>query len=266
MSNLQESPVWVDRIYQLTEETPVLGKQKNIPGDGPANIQAMQLANRTSFLKALFEGSLDFKNLTFFITESDPDGTITGLAATTNGQLFRVVQATDSNYAFIYYLNKMGSAEPVAYIPSSRSVEIAGTKIQDLSNELRHSETILSSVAKTSNWTNNTTSSWAFGIQSDGRVFNFIEIWADGISNIDRLKVSIYSRSTDGATVFPGASEDRLLSSKIINIDDVAIRSTIATGYQLIRLVFDDTAVPSDKTALFVVQPFDASGNPVYMG
>ncbi|HBZ0442205.1 TPA: hypothetical protein MJB25_08150, partial [Klebsiella pneumoniae] len=51
MSNLQESPVWVDEIYQLTDETPVLGKQNNVPGGGPSNLQAEQLANRTAFLK-----------------------------------------------------------------------------------------------------------------------------------------------------------------------------------------------------------------------
>ena len=52
MSNLQESPVWVDRIYQLTDETPVLGKVAEMPGNGPSNLQAEQLANRTQYLKA----------------------------------------------------------------------------------------------------------------------------------------------------------------------------------------------------------------------
>ncbi|HFC9831806.1 TPA: hypothetical protein ACF0XA_000318 [Klebsiella pneumoniae] len=56
MSNLQENPVWVDGIYQLTEETPVLGKQENIPGDGPANLQAQQLACRTKWLRQQVDG------------------------------------------------------------------------------------------------------------------------------------------------------------------------------------------------------------------
>lgn len=55
MSNLQESPVWVDGIYQLTDETPVLGKQENVPGDGPSNTQAQQLASRTLYLKGELE-------------------------------------------------------------------------------------------------------------------------------------------------------------------------------------------------------------------
>ncbi len=51
MSNLPENPVWVDGIYQLTDETPVLGKAEGVPDLGPSNIQAQQLADRTLFLK-----------------------------------------------------------------------------------------------------------------------------------------------------------------------------------------------------------------------
>ncbi|HCD4731683.1 TPA: hypothetical protein NBR63_001788 [Klebsiella pneumoniae] len=71
MSNLQESPVWVDSVYQLTDETPVLGKQEGVPGDGPSNTQAQQLANRTLYLKTELEaynnlikaGELPFSSL-----------------------------------------------------------------------------------------------------------------------------------------------------------------------------------------------------------
>lgn len=43
---LPESPEWVDGIYQVELDTPVLG------GDGgPDNWQAQQLANRTAYLK-----------------------------------------------------------------------------------------------------------------------------------------------------------------------------------------------------------------------
>ncbi|EMI1355429.1 right-handed parallel beta-helix repeat-containing protein [Klebsiella pneumoniae] len=65
MSNLQETPEWVEFIYQLTEETPVLGKQEGIPGDGPSNLQAFQLACRTLYLKlqqAYLENQLDAYN------------------------------------------------------------------------------------------------------------------------------------------------------------------------------------------------------------
>ncbi|MCU8818225.1 hypothetical protein OE279_23040, partial [Klebsiella quasipneumoniae] len=51
MSDLQESPVWVDGIYQLTDETPVLGKVSGEESIGPSNLQAQQLANRTQFLR-----------------------------------------------------------------------------------------------------------------------------------------------------------------------------------------------------------------------
>ena len=50
MSNLPESPEWVDGIYQLEQSDPVLGG----PG-GIANRQAEQLAARTSYLKQAVE-------------------------------------------------------------------------------------------------------------------------------------------------------------------------------------------------------------------
>ncbi|HHG0536717.1 TPA: hypothetical protein ACPUFN_005263, partial [Klebsiella pneumoniae] len=177
------------------------------------------------------------------------------------------VRSADGSALADEYINNAGTLEPTGRkMPSQEGVDEAGTRPQLLSRGLRSSVTLLSSVVRTSNWTNATTSTWAVGSTSDGRVFNFIEMWVDGINNIDSLKISIYSRSVDGATIFPGANGDKLLSSKIINISDVAIKSPIATGYQLIRLVFDDIAVPVGNTALFVIQPFDANGNPVYMG
>ena len=59
MSNLPESSVWAEGIYQLTEQTPVLGKEENVPGDGPANLQAKQLADRTVWLR---DKCLDIEN------------------------------------------------------------------------------------------------------------------------------------------------------------------------------------------------------------
>ncbi|HHC3062674.1 TPA: hypothetical protein ACN70E_004565, partial [Klebsiella pneumoniae] len=263
--SINESIRWIDNIYLIRRADKVEGGR-----DGAANVQATQLANRTAYLKVLLEGNMDFKNLTFFRTEGDPDGTIAGNAATTDGQLYRVAQGLNSDTAFIYYVKKNGAAEAIAILPSNGAIEVVKSSVTDISQSLskglRNTGVMLSMVKKTSHWTNATTSTWAVGAVSDGRVFNFIEMWFDGISNIDSLKISIYSRSSDGSTVFPGSSGDKLLSSKIIDMSDVAIKSSIATGYQLIRLVFDDTAVPVDKTALFVVQPFDASGNPVYMG
>lgn len=122
MSNLQESPVWVDGIYQLTDETPVLGKQENVPGGGPSNVQAEQLANRTLFLKEQMESIPDYREFTFYKTETDPDGTIAGLAATQKGQSFRVADGVDSENSFIYYENRDGVAVPVAAWPGTEAV------------------------------------------------------------------------------------------------------------------------------------------------
>lgn len=52
--SLPESPTWVDKIYQVELDTPVLG------GDnGPDNWQAQQLASRTSYLKEQVESVQD---------------------------------------------------------------------------------------------------------------------------------------------------------------------------------------------------------------
>ncbi len=113
MSNLQENPVWVDAIYQVTDETPVLGKVDGVPGEGPSNLQAQQLACRTLFLKNQMESIPDYREYTFFITAEDPDGTNAGIAGTPAGQLFRVaIQDSGNDIAlFIYYKNNGGTAE-----------------------------------------------------------------------------------------------------------------------------------------------------------
>lgn len=122
MSNLQETPVWVSGIYQLTEETPVLGKQDDVPGDGPANLQAQQLANRTQYLKAMMESVADGKEHTFYKTESDPDGTIAGTQGTESGKVFRVAQGIAEVISFKYYLNDSGTPRLIAWLIGQGSI------------------------------------------------------------------------------------------------------------------------------------------------
>lgn len=59
---------------------------------------------------------------TFYKTSSDPDGTIAGLAATTNGQSFRVAQGTGATTAFITYQNQSGVAVAQAAQPGTAAV------------------------------------------------------------------------------------------------------------------------------------------------
>ncbi|HGE7378539.1 TPA: SGNH/GDSL hydrolase family protein, partial [Klebsiella pneumoniae] len=109
MSNsLPEESKWEPRIYQLEKETPVLAG----PG-GPDNTQATQLANRTRWLKTLIESGVDYREYTFYKSESDPDGTIAGLANTPADKMFRVAQGLTDNFSFIYYLNDAGIAVPI---------------------------------------------------------------------------------------------------------------------------------------------------------
>ncbi|NWK87050.1 hypothetical protein [Raoultella terrigena] len=59
---------------------------------------------------------------TFYKTSGDPDGTIAGLAATTNGQSFRVAQGTTGTTAFITYQNAAGIAVAQASQPGTAAV------------------------------------------------------------------------------------------------------------------------------------------------
>ncbi|HBM3193010.1 TPA: SGNH/GDSL hydrolase family protein [Klebsiella michiganensis] len=105
MSNLPEQTAWESGIHQLEEAD----RAKAGPG-GVLNIPATQLANRTQWLRALVESAQDYREFTFYKTESDPDGTIAGLANTPEGKLFRVAQGLNDDLAFIYYLKNLGIA------------------------------------------------------------------------------------------------------------------------------------------------------------
>ena len=105
MPNLPEQAAWESGIHQLEEAE----RAKAGPG-GVLNIQANQLANRTRWLKSLVESAQDYREYTFYKSESDPDGTISGLANTPAGKMFRVAQSVNDDLAFIYYLNNAGIA------------------------------------------------------------------------------------------------------------------------------------------------------------
>ncbi|MGQ6549790.1 SGNH/GDSL hydrolase family protein [Serratia sp. IR-2025] len=98
MANLPETPGWEAAIKQLEQDDMAEGG-----ANGIANLQATQLANRTQFLKFGLESIPDYREFTFFINESDPDGTIAGLSATSPGDFFRVAQGPGNG--FKYYLN-----------------------------------------------------------------------------------------------------------------------------------------------------------------
>lgn len=77
------------------------------------------------FLKDTLNGGT-LVDKTFYITPTDPDGTIAGIAGTTNGQVFRVPQSPDGG--FIYYTNNSGVAVQIAYTPGNGDVK----KLQQL--------------------------------------------------------------------------------------------------------------------------------------
>lgn len=101
MSQIQESSVWVDSIYQLSTETPVLGKAENSNDGGPSNLQAEQLANRTRFLYDLLIILQAAAYAASKMAESIPDG----LNITSEGEFFKVPNNTKETVSFDVYMN-----------------------------------------------------------------------------------------------------------------------------------------------------------------
>ncbi|HBQ3999989.1 TPA: hypothetical protein L7076_004602 [Klebsiella pneumoniae] len=126
--NLSEKAQWEDEISMLTRQQKVEGGQF-----GAANIQAKQLANRTRWLRNMIESVPDYREYTFYSTESDPDGTIAGIAGTPEGQLFRVVIGPDDG--FKYYRNENGVAVQWASV-SGESVVLSVVAAQSFFNSV----------------------------------------------------------------------------------------------------------------------------------
>lgn len=118
MGDISETPSWHDKIYQIERRDRVSGGRGGI-----ANRQAEQLASRTQYLKSRLESVSESKEYTFYISEEDPDGTISGIAVTSSGQTFRVAQGVSSDYSFIYYLNNGGVALPISRVLGASAVE-----------------------------------------------------------------------------------------------------------------------------------------------
>ncbi|QII37361.1 hypothetical protein G3M83_06445 [Rouxiella badensis] len=109
MTNITEVASWDENIRQIQRTERVLGGM-----GGVVNIAASQLANRTQYLKQSLQAIPDYREFTFHITSSDPDGTLAGLAATQSGQTFRVGQGVNADIGFTYYTNIAGVAFAIA--------------------------------------------------------------------------------------------------------------------------------------------------------
>lgn len=173
------------------------------------------------------------------------------------------VRSADGNSLADEYINNGGTLEATGRrMPSQGYVDSSSASIM---SRILSSDTVFSSVQRSSNWNNSSTSGWAVGIKSDGSAFNYIEMWIDNVAAIDHVSVKLYSRSVDGPAVFPGAATDKIISTTTIKMADIALTDSIALGYQLVRFQVPPAIVAPGLIALFVVQPYDASGNPVRM-
>lgn len=75
MANLTESPIYEPGIFQLEKTTPPLGGAPAFNGSNPsaghANVQALQLANRTAYLKQQLDSGGSANNLATDLSDSD---------------------------------------------------------------------------------------------------------------------------------------------------------------------------------------------------
>ena len=116
---------------------------------GPATAQALEYRNEAESFALEAEGYKDEAKqyseianveVTTVRTESDPNGTIAGLAQTTDGQFFRVAQGVSANTAFKYYKNTAGVALEVADIPGSSYLEHLENSVMNTEYNLNKSQ------------------------------------------------------------------------------------------------------------------------------
>lgn len=206
------------------------------------------------------------------ITSLDSAGVITvpdaatGLAATTNGQYFRVIIGSGSSTAFRYYRNLASAAVEITSLASKAYVDAGYKSTGMLSKELGGGDTILNEVAKNNQYAATTMSGWAVGVTSTGRTLNYIEMWLSNLSVLKTIRLDVYRRETDGAAVLPGAASDTLLQTISFTPSDIGVSDALVQGFQLARMPFSDITLPDGAIAFFVVQAFDASGTAVYVG
>ena len=177
------------------------------------------------------------------------------------------VRSPDGSALAIEYMNVGGTLEATGRkMPSQDYVDFTLSSAGQLPSAIMTHDEIYASVERYGQWTRTDTNGWAVGVKSSGKPLNSLALWLNNLSEISTLSVSIYHRTVDSPSVFPGAGTDKLLSSYSVASGDVAITQQLAQGYQLIRISVPDVLLKSDEIILFVVKALDASGDPVYMG
>ncbi|MCU5773066.1 alginate lyase family protein [Erwiniaceae bacterium BAC15a-03b] len=127
MGKINEQTQWEHEVYQVARTDKIEGGRTGI-----ANLQAQQLGNRTQWLKTMLESVEYIRARTFFKTSDDPDGTITGLAATPSGQVFQVAQGVDSITSFTLYVNDSGAAKPIANPAGMAAIQQISQNVTDV--------------------------------------------------------------------------------------------------------------------------------------
>jgi hypothetical protein len=144
MSNVTETPKWESGIYRIETTDPVLGGET-----GPANVQAKQLANRTSWLKQRTEqiekainSNWLYRNqhiaFEFFVDEYRLRNTapVQVTSGTTGSNFINVVDTSSFRVGQDYLLVEGSDVTivRVAAIPSSTQLQLASTLTRNYSS------------------------------------------------------------------------------------------------------------------------------------
>lgn len=257
MSNLQESPVWVDSIYQLTEETPVLGKMEDIPGAGPSNLQAEQLANRTKWLRQAVDG-IQTGDIPFTSEEKAQESINSGETPLNSKFSVRVDNA---DIWVAEYQNISGIAKPTGKVfPTKEFID------ELIIQQLRYrSESNLRSfeLQPDDGWTLGTIGTWAVGFIPATQFLNRIDAWINWGTGPHHVNVKIYQRSTDAITDFPGGAGDTLLYSSTIQAADLPMDPALFGYWQRIPFRFPTIWVPTSQSVMIVIESLNADGTHV---
>ncbi|HHO0409799.1 TPA: hypothetical protein ACRR76_004368, partial [Klebsiella quasipneumoniae] len=235
MSNLPEQPAWESGIHQLEESE----RAKAGPG-GILNLQASQLANRTNWLRILVESASDYREYTFYKTVSDPDGTITGLANTPSGKIFRVAEGVGSSLSFNYYLNNAGEALKIASMPGMGAITNSVRFFTTLPEA--QDDALYGNILNGSNcWVTNT----ADGNLADEYINNDGTLEATGRQMLSKYALDRYFQPLpDGSLIISGENGAALVIDKTAatHLVELIIQNQIRIGG--LRLTQGENGVP----------------------
>lgn len=189
--------------------------------------------------------------VTIFPTDEDPDGTITGIAATFTGQTFRVVFSGETDGREVLYRNDNGTANPLSETVSKAAVDAVSESVANLLPLNKTSRFI--EVGATGSELARVTDedikldkdNFILECIRDGMRMFFVPVWSEKITT-DELEIN--GTTIDPAAIPPAIMAENLLglakSSKFLDPD------AFKPGGELASIKDEDIKLDKDKYIL----------------